>query len=401
LTRATAKTGHPETGNYQELAEAVRRVVAARISDPHTVDDLVQETLARVMEARKPLGAQAQLGYAIVTARNLVIDLARHDARLVKNRHRVIDLRGPEPPEEAILKAEERRALVTALNQIAPSDRHAVIAHEVLDVGTTRLALESGSTPGGVATKLARTRAKLRVEYLLALRGIDPPTAKCRPILVSLSSGDARRQAALGAGQHLLGCPSCASLSPALLERRRALAGLLPFAAIARFASASKAWIGTTAGKAVAASAVAGTGAVIVLNLGGPETNSATPPPPIVTVSAQEPVFPGTRGGLEQYAGERVRAHKIGVRRVVEDEGFWVGTGSDTAMWVKLRTRGESVIDIDRGDTIAFSGVLRTNPARFVIKQGLDAQDSQRLRKQGHHIVVPAENVRIVEPSHP
>jgi DNA-directed RNA polymerase specialized sigma24 family protein len=35
-----------------ELRALVRRVVAARLADPATVDDLVQETLTRVLGAR-------------------------------------------------------------------------------------------------------------------------------------------------------------------------------------------------------------------------------------------------------------------------------------------------------------------------------------------------------------
>lgn len=38
-----------------DLAPLVRRVIAARVRDQHTVDDLVQETLARVMAARPRL----------------------------------------------------------------------------------------------------------------------------------------------------------------------------------------------------------------------------------------------------------------------------------------------------------------------------------------------------------
>jgi RNA polymerase sigma factor (sigma-70 family) len=381
------------------MSEAVRRVVAARISDPDTIDDVVQETLARVMEAKKPLVGQARLGYAIVVARNLVADLARHDDRLRRHRHRVIDLRDPEDPEEAVLRMEERRALETALKQIPNTDRHAFIAHEVLDVGTAGLAREMGSTPGGVATKLARTRAKLRVEYLLALRSLELPTAKCRSVLISLSTGDARRQAALNSGRHLLECPTCASLSAALLERRRALAALLPFAALSRFPAVFKGWMGTTAGKAVGATAVVGTGAaVVILNFGGDEQPKPEPaPPPIVTVSGAEPVVPGTSGGLDQYVGEPVRAEDATVRWVPGDEGFWVGTGPETVMWVSLKTSGESAIDIDQGDTIAFSGVIRRNPSGFVADLGLKGADAQRLRKQEHHIVVPAGDLRVVQ----
>jgi serine/threonine-protein kinase RsbT len=46
-----------------------------------------------------------------------------------------------------------------------------------------------------------------------------PPTPLCRPILLSLSAGEARRQADLGAGYHLLDCEFCAELSQPLVDR--------------------------------------------------------------------------------------------------------------------------------------------------------------------------------------
>jgi RNA polymerase sigma factor (sigma-70 family) len=395
VTQSQSKLGPTQTIPYEEIADAIRRVAAARLSDPDTIDDVIQETLARVIEAKRPLAEQALLGYAIVIARNLIADLARREDRLRRHGHRVIDLGGPELPDEVLLRAEERRALETALSRIPDADRHVVISHEVFDVDTIRLARETGSTPGGVATKLARTRAKLRVEYLLALRGQDLPTSKCRPVLIALSTGEARRQAALDSGRHLLECPSCASLAPALLERRRALAGLLPFAALGRYSSAVKGWIGTTTGKAVGATAVIGAGAAaaVALNLGDSQ-GPPEQPPPIVTVSGEEPVIPGQAEGLRRYAGEHVRAERISVGRVVEDEGFWVGSSADTSMWVTLRTTGESDIEINRGDMIAFVGVLRRNGPGFVDDQGLNSADAERLRRQGHHILVPADDVR-------
>ena len=54
----------------------LRRVVGSRVKDPHTVDDLVQETLVRVMSARTRV-APDNPHYAAVTARNLVASMAR------------------------------------------------------------------------------------------------------------------------------------------------------------------------------------------------------------------------------------------------------------------------------------------------------------------------------------
>jgi serine/threonine-protein kinase RsbT len=57
------------------------------------------------------------------------------------------------------------------------------------------------------------------VEYLLAVEQAEPPTARCRPVLLAVSSGDRRRQREVDAGRHLLECDLCARLSQPLMER--------------------------------------------------------------------------------------------------------------------------------------------------------------------------------------
>ena len=89
---------------------------------------------------------------------------------------------------------------------------------------TASLAAERGSTPGAIAAHLSRTRARLRVEYLLALTDAEPPTDRCRPVLLALSSADRRRQRELDSAGHLLSCDLCARVSSALLDRRPAAA---------------------------------------------------------------------------------------------------------------------------------------------------------------------------------
>ncbi len=79
-----------------------------------------------------------------------------------------------------------------------------------------------------MAAQLARARARMRVEYVLVLRGVELPSDSCRSVLLALSIGDQRRQKALDAGSHLLSCATCAELSEPLLARKRVLVGLLP-----------------------------------------------------------------------------------------------------------------------------------------------------------------------------
>jgi RNA polymerase sigma factor (sigma-70 family) len=204
-----------------ELAPVLRRVIGARVHDGQVVEYLVQETLTRVMAARQRLEPRTLAPYAVVTARNLTRSLATSEVRSRRHAHRLIDLREPVLPEEEALRREERRAITTALGRLSEQDREALVAHEVEGTDTTTLAASRDSTPGAVAAQLSRARARLRVEYLLELEQTEPPTARCRPVLLALSAGDRRRQRDLDAGGHLLGCTWCARLSEPLLDRRR------------------------------------------------------------------------------------------------------------------------------------------------------------------------------------
>jgi RNA polymerase sigma factor (sigma-70 family) len=202
-----------------ELTALVRRVVAARLRDRDIVDDIVQETLARLLAARPRLDRGALGPYAIVTARNLV---ASHWRRLdtgTRNEHRLVDRPEAAGPDEDLLRGEEADAIKSALDRLSVHERDLLVAHEVDGQDTNSLAVDVGSTPGAVAAQLSRSRAKLRVEYLLELDG-PPPTTLCRPVLLSLSAGDRRRQSDLDAGYHLLDCDFCATMSEPLFDRR-------------------------------------------------------------------------------------------------------------------------------------------------------------------------------------
>jgi RNA polymerase sigma factor (sigma-70 family) len=197
----------------------VRRIVAARVADDATADDLVQETLARVLAAVSRVEPGMLEPYAIVTARNVVASLWREQDRHRRNQYRVVDLNPPDAPDEELLALEERAAVEQALARLSERERGTLLAHEVGGQDTRTLADELGSTPGAVAAQLNRSRARLRVEYLLALDQTEPPTDRCRPVLLALSGGDRRRQREVDAARHLLECDLCARLSQPLMER--------------------------------------------------------------------------------------------------------------------------------------------------------------------------------------
>jgi RNA polymerase sigma factor (sigma-70 family) len=211
----------PPPAPIADLIPLVRRIVTARVPDRATVDDLVQETLARLLAAAGRIEPGMLEPYAIVTARNMVSSHWRDRDRQRRNQHRVIDLRPPEAPDEDLLAREDREAVTAALTRLSDRDRETLLAHEVAGQDTRSLAAELGSTAGAVAAQLNRTRARLRVEYLLAVERLEPPTERCRPVLMAISSADRRRQRELDAGRHLLECELCARLSEPLLGRGR------------------------------------------------------------------------------------------------------------------------------------------------------------------------------------
>lgn len=87
----------PEShSDVAELAPLVRRVVSARVTDPNTVEDVVQETLLRLVAVRDRLDPSVVCPYAVVIARNLVRGLARASERHLRHGHRLLDPRQPQ-----------------------------------------------------------------------------------------------------------------------------------------------------------------------------------------------------------------------------------------------------------------------------------------------------------------
>jgi serine/threonine-protein kinase RsbT len=201
------------------LIPIIRRIVHSRVSNQTVAEDLVQETLAKVLGAANRVEPGMLEPYAIVTARNLVASMWKEQDRHRRNEHRVVDLLPMEAPDEPMLRREETDAVSAALRRLSERDRQTLLAHEVSGQDTRSLGTELGLTAGAVAAQLNRTRARLRVEYLLALRGEDPPTDSCRPVLFALSIGDRRRQREVDAGRHLLECALCSELSQPLMQR--------------------------------------------------------------------------------------------------------------------------------------------------------------------------------------
>jgi RNA polymerase sigma factor (sigma-70 family) len=173
------------------------------------------------MASRSSLDPSALGPYAIVTARNLVTTHWRRDDTSRRHLHRLVEVAHSRNPEDDLLLREETDAVAAALARLSDRERDGLVAHEVEGLGTAALAREWDTSPGAVAAQLNRARAKLRVEYLLHTSGDQPPSDRCRPVLMALSAGEGRRQRELDVGYHLLECDFCGQLSGPLLDRRQ------------------------------------------------------------------------------------------------------------------------------------------------------------------------------------
>jgi Sigma-70, region 4 len=335
----------------------------------------------------------------VVLARNVAVSFVR--SRRIEDRHlhRLVDLREPDRPEERALQQEEAQAVAAGLASLPVRDRTALLANQIEGADTTALAEQLGATPGAVAAQLARARAKLRVNYLLAMRGIDLPTDRCRSVLNALSAGDRRRQRALDSGGHLLDCPACAALSEPLVKRRRALAGFLPLG-LAKPVTTVRGWLSDHPGPATA-----GTGALVVAALVVAGILAANPdkqerPPPVpgdrTLTSEGQAILPLTgRPPLARYAGKGVQGQAVRVQMVAANEGFWVGTSEQDRVWVQLTGTHESPFAVKAGQRVWFSGRMVANPPDLPERAGVTtAEGASLLRQQGHHIEVRADHLR-------
>jgi hypothetical protein len=173
--------------------------------------------------------------------------------------------------------------MTSALSQLDPADRDLLMRHEVSGTDLATLAGEANVTSGAIAMRLARARANLRLEFLLAFRRMELPTNQCRPVLLAFAVGDRRRQAQLDADEHVRTCSACAQLVGPMTQRDRRIAGwlLIPVAEGLR-----RGWRALRSHPVHAASAaliLAGTGALVVAAR-SPDDGAA--PATVVTTAA-------------------------------------------------------------------------------------------------------------------
>jgi len=101
----------------------------------------------------------------------------------------------------------------------------------------------------------------------------------------------------------------------------------------------------------------------------------------------------GGPGALEGLNGKDVEGTAVTVNEVVNEAGFWVGTSEDDRVFVEIEDDGGASIDVKKGDTVSFTGVIEQNLEAE--KYGLrDEQGAQQFRDQGSHVQVQAGDLK-------
>lgn len=113
------------------LVPVIRRIVTARVANASVVDDLVQETLVKVLAAANRIEPGMLEPYAIATARNVVATMWKELDRHRRNQHRVVQPASDAAADEDLIRQEERYAVSAALGRLSERERRTLLAHEV------------------------------------------------------------------------------------------------------------------------------------------------------------------------------------------------------------------------------------------------------------------------------
>lgn len=398
-------------GRLITVEPIVRRVLRTRVA-PSALDDLVQETLEQLSASAKELSADQLASYAATSAIHSAASFHRTNARHRRLETGMIDLSDHDGPEARMVADEEATTLRRAMAGMDPNDRDLLEAHHVHDASLASLARVTGRSEMAVRLSLARARAKLRVDYTLARHEVDPPTARCRSVLLALSSGDRRAQQRLDADDHLERCPVCADLIAPATGRHRPAVGILALLAWRWRQSSATARRGVSIGGAAAG--VVAVALVATVAVSRPDepvqqavaaaSTTATPvtaaPTPTTPASVRtdpdgEPLA-SSAAGLRAATGRGVTGDSVRVLEVPADEGFWIAADDGGAIWVQLvDTGGESPIRIQQGDAVTFTGSVQPHDAGLVISSGSTGAAAERLTTQGHHLQVMTSEIRI------
>lgn len=132
--------------------------------------DIAQESLRRLWERRDELRTLENVAaYAMMIARNLVVDLLRERQRLVRLDSDVAGKMASDP-DLAGEKSEERKLLRKMLAMLPENQRVVVRLSLVAGMSNSEIAAATGLSPDVVRQSLSRGRKRLKELYKAAMR---------------------------------------------------------------------------------------------------------------------------------------------------------------------------------------------------------------------------------------
>lgn len=159
-----------EPADLLTYERALRRFVRFRTSDPHLVDDIVQETFLHALSRLDGLRDPDRLcAWLFRIAERRIVDVARRGA----GREEPLLVDPPVPPwghggeryqESGPERGEDRDELGRVLKRLPPSLRRAVRMHYVQGRPMREVARRLDTTVAGVKSRLYRARRLLRGE---------------------------------------------------------------------------------------------------------------------------------------------------------------------------------------------------------------------------------------------
>jgi RNA polymerase sigma factor (sigma-70 family) len=147
---------------YRRYARDVYRFALFLSGNPAVADDLTAETFARALATREDIRVDTVKAYLLTIARNLYRDLRRHEGRLIPLPDG-FDRGDPAPgPDAATHDRLELAAALTAMQQLTPGDREALILACDRDLPYERIAAILQCSIPAVKVRVHRARARLK-----------------------------------------------------------------------------------------------------------------------------------------------------------------------------------------------------------------------------------------------
>ncbi|WP_435059332.1 SigE family RNA polymerase sigma factor [Streptomyces sp. bgisy060] len=165
-----------QEAEFQEFVRArwsrLVRTAYLLTGDVHHAEDLTQTALAKAYRSwRRVSRSDSPEAYV----RRMLVNCNSDQFR----KRRVVEALTAAPPEtagheEAVLQADERTALITALAGLPPRQRAVVVMRYWEDLSETEVAEVLGCSPGTVKSQASKALAKLRTHPGLG-RNVDEP----------------------------------------------------------------------------------------------------------------------------------------------------------------------------------------------------------------------------------